>query len=227
MPLVEAVNAALARLDAGAARQRRFAANAAHELRTPIAILRTRIDALGNAPYSADLKRDVRRIQTIVEQLLTAARLGERGGQMDEIVDLVATIRATVADYAPLVIESKRHIDFDSTVPSVRVQGNRRALESVVANLIDNALRAEPEGGTVLVRIGSNGTVEVIDHGEGVPVDARGMIFEPFWRGDETTPGAGLGLAIVKELMDLHKGEISIAETPGGGATFRLTLPLV
>lgn len=224
MPLVEAVNAALARLDVGAARQRRFAANAAHELRTPVAILRTRIDALGDVPYKTDLKRDVRRIQTIVEQLLIAARLNEHGRTMDEIVDLVGTIRAIVADYAPLVIENKRHIEFDSPVPSVRVRGNRQALECVVANLIDNALRAEPEGKTVLVRVGPGCTVDVVDHGVGVPKDSRDIIFEPFWRGNETAPGTGLGLAIVKELMDLHKGKVSVAETPGGGATFRVTL---
>jgi signal transduction histidine kinase len=226
MPLVEAVNAALARLDAGAAKQRRFAANAAHEMRTPIAILRTRIDALADAPYKTELKRDVRRIQTIVEQLLIAARLGEHGGPMDEIVDLVATIRAMVADYAPLVIENKRHIEFDSVVPSARVRGNRQALEYIVANLIDNALRAEPEGGTVLVRVGQGGTFDVVNHGEGVPKDARDMIFEPFWRGNEAMPGTGLGLSIVKKLMDLHKGKVRVAEAPGGGATFRLVLPL-
>lgn len=224
MPLVEAVNAALARLDVGAAKQRRFAANAAHELRTPVAILRTRIDALADVPYKTDLKRDVRRIQTIVEQLLIAARLNEHGGTMDEIVDLVATIRAMVADYAPLVIENKRHIEFDSPVPSVRVRGNRQALECVVANLIDNALRSEPEGKSVLVRVGPGGTVDVVDHGVGVPKDSRDIIFEPFWRGNETAPGTGLGLAIVKELMDLHKGKVTVAETPGGGATFRVTL---
>ncbi|HEY8031880.1 MAG TPA: HAMP domain-containing sensor histidine kinase [Methylocella sp.] len=224
MPLVEAVNAALARLDAGAARQRRFAANAAHELRTPVAILRTRIDALSDVPYKTNLKRDVRRIQTIVDQLLIAARLNEHGGTMDGIVDLVTTIRTVVADYAPLVVENKKHIEFESPVPSVRVRGNRQALECIAANLIDNALRAEPEGKSVLVRVGPGGTVDVVDHGAGIPKDSRDRIFEPFWRGSETSPGTGLGLAIVKELLDLHKGRVSVVETPGGGATFRVTL---
>lgn len=224
MPLVEAVNAALAQLDAGAARQRRFAANAAHELRTPVAILRTRIDALSDVPYKTNLKRDVRRIQTIVDQLLIAARLNEHGGTMDGIVDLVTTIRTVVADYAPLVVENKKHIEFESPVPSVRVRGNRQALECIAANLIDNALRAEPEGKSVLVRVGPGGTVDVVDHGAGIPKDSRDRIFEPFWRGSETSPGTGLGLAIVKELLDLHKGRVSVVETPGGGATFRVTL---
>ncbi|MBM3641994.1 MAG: sensor histidine kinase, partial [Alphaproteobacteria bacterium] len=96
------------------------------------------------------------------------------------------------------------------------------AIECVVGNLIDNALRMEPVGGTVIVRIADDAMVEVVDHGEGVdPVD-REMIFEPFWRKNEATPGTGLGLAISKELMDRQGGRIWVEETPGGGATFKL-----
>ncbi len=225
LPLVEAINAALARLDAGAARQRRFAANAAHELRTPVAILRTRIDALADSSQKTDLKRDVRRIQNIVEQLLVAARLGEHGGPADERIDVAKTIRAMVADYAPLVIENNRTIEFECDAPSVFVKGNRRSLECVVANLIDNALRAEPVGGAVHVRVTPEVTISVLDHGEGVPEHAREMIFEPFWRASEASSGTGLGLAIVKELVDLHKGQIRVESTPGGGATFKIILP--
>lgn len=225
LPLVIAMNEALARLDAGAARARRFAANAAHELRTPVAILRTRIDAMGDAPIVGDLKRDVRRIQTIVEQLLISARLGEHAGPMDEIVDLVPALRAMVADYAPLVIENGRNIEFEPSAASAAVKGNRRAIECAVANLLDNALRAEPIGGSVVVRILPGPAVEVADHGPGVPAGDREVMFEPFWRGAETHPGTGLGLSIVKELVERHGGQVSVADTPGGGATFRVTLP--
>jgi signal transduction histidine kinase len=225
LPLVEAINAALARLDAGAMRQRRFAANAAHEMRTPVAILRTRVDALDDAPYKTDLKRDVRRLQNIVEQLLIAARLGEQSAPIDEHVDVVLTIRSMVADYAPLVIENHRNIEFDSDFPRLVVVGNRRAIECAVANLIDNALRAEPLDGCVIVRVEPGVRISVIDHGEGVPPAMRDVIFEPFWRGSEASPGTGLGLAIVKELVELHKGSIAVENTPGGGSTFVMTFP--
>jgi signal transduction histidine kinase len=226
MPLVDAVNAALERLDAGAAKQRRFAANAAHELRTPVAILRARIDSLPESQHKTDLKRDARRMQTIVEQLLIASRLADKSAPTGEVVDLVAIVRAMVADYAPLVIENKRRIEFDAAVLLMKVRGNRRALECIFANLIDNALRAEPEGGSVLVRVAPGGAADVVDHGAGVAKDAREMIFEPFWRGSEALPGTGLGLAIVKELIDQSNGKVGVLETPGGGATFRVTLPI-
>ena len=86
-------------------------------------------------------------------------------------------------------------------------------------------LRAEPEGGTVVVRVGEDATVEVIDHGEGVAESDRELIFEPFWRKNEATPGTGSGFAIAKELTETLGGRIWIEDTPGGGATFKLSFP--
>lgn len=224
LPFVQAVNQALARLKSGVDAQRRFTANAAHELRTPVAILRARIDHPQDATFLPDIKRDVRRIQTIVEQLLIAARVSNHDSPTNEELDLGKTILTMVADYMPLVIENRRRIEFEPPSTPVFVRGNRRALECVAANLIDNALRAEPEGGIVLVRVHSDGLIEVVDHGDGVAPDDRERIFEPFWRKNEATPGTGLGLAIAKELVELQGGKISIFETPGGGATFRISL---
>ena len=105
------------------------------------------------------------------------------------------------------------------------IRGSEFALQSVIANLVDNALRAEPAGGTVNLRVGADAIVEVIDHGEGVAEMDRELIFEAFWRKSEQTPGAGLGLAIAKELMGALGGRIWVEETPGGGATFKLSFP--
>ncbi|MBM3564077.1 MAG: HAMP domain-containing histidine kinase [Alphaproteobacteria bacterium] len=221
-PFVTAINAALARLNASAARMRRYTANAAHELRTPLAIMRARLEDAEEPTFKSDLLRDASHLQAIVEQMLIAARLAERQATRDQQVDLVATIRQIVADYTPLVIECERNIELDAGSTLVVARGNQRAIECVVGNLIDNALRMEPVGGTVIVRIADDAMVEVVDHGEGVdPVD-REMIFEPFWRKNEATPGTGLGLAISKELMDRQGGRIWVEETPGGGATFKL-----
>jgi signal transduction histidine kinase len=223
LPLVQAVNEALERLDAGAARQRRFAANAAHELRTPVAILRARIDALPEA--TPELKYDVRRIQTVVDQLLIAARLGELGAPPDVASDVVGIVRALVADYAPLVIANHKEIEFNGPPGPLLVRGDSRSIECAIANLIDNAIRAEPSGGAVLVRVEPGCVIEVVDHGSGVPAELREMIFEPFWRGAESSPGTGLGLAIVRETMTALGGSVAIGDTPGGGATFKISLP--
>jgi signal transduction histidine kinase len=224
-PLVEAVNRALTRLDASVARMRRYTANAAHELRTPVAILRARLENPEERGFRIDLQRDARRIQTIIEQMLVAARLTEGQAPKDQELDLGATVRRIVADYSPLIFKAGRRIAFEAADAPVLLRSNRLAIECIVANLIDNALRAEPEGGTVLVRVGSDGTVAVSDHGDGVAESERGLIFEPFWRRNDSAPGTGLGLAIAKELVDKLGGRLFVEETPGGGATFELRLP--
>jgi signal transduction histidine kinase len=226
-PFIDKINAALARLAANAARMRRYTANAAHELRTPLAILRARLEDSEEPTFKVDLKRDASQLQAIVEQMLIAARLTERQASLDQKVDLADAIRQVVTDYSPLVLDCDRRIEFETATPPIFVRGNRRAIESVVANLIDNALRAEPLGGTVLVRVSADAVVEVVDHGEGVALSDREMIFEPFWRKSEATPGTGLGLAIAKELIEKLGGRIWVEDTPHGGATFKLSLERV
>ncbi|MFO1125924.1 MAG: HAMP domain-containing sensor histidine kinase [Methylocystis sp.] len=223
-PFVDAVNEALKRLDAWAARQRRFTANAAHELRTPLAIMRARLENAKASSLKSELLGDASQLRSIVEQMLVAARLTEGQAPLDHRVDLPDTAKCVVSDLLPLAIDRDRFIDFDFVGP-VATRGNQRAIECVLTNLIDNALRAEPTKGSVVVRIDSDGVVEVIDHGEGIAAADREMIFEPFWRKSENTPGTGLGLAIAKELIDAHRGRIWVEDTPGGGATFKLWFP--
>ena len=226
MPLVTAVNDALDRLHEQVGRQRLFLANAAHELRTPVAILQARIDALPHEDAArGDLLRDVRRIRLLVEQVLLSARLGEHGMAAEETVELVGLVRAVVAACAPLAIRGGHEIEFEASVAAVTVLGNAGAIEGAVTNLIDNALRAAPAAGLVTVAVHAGAVIEVRDQGPGVAPADRAHVFEPFWRKDERGPGTGLGLVIVREVAQLHGGTASVDETPGGGATFRLHLP--
>lgn len=224
-PLVSAINSLLARLDSGIERERRFSANAAHELRTPIAILTAYVETIQDGAVANELRRHLSQLQSIVEQLLVTARITRSPSQGVEDVDLAATVFAKVSDYTPLIMESVRDIVFEGPTSGVMAKGNVRAIDSVVGNLLDNALRAEPVGGSVLVSVDPGATVSIVDHGEGVPVEDREKIFEPFWRKDENTVGTGLGLSIAKELMEKLGGRIWVEETPGGGATFRLQFP--
>lgn len=223
VPFVEAVNDAFRRVHEGVARQKRFAANSAHELRTPVAILCARIDKMDDGLLKRELQRDVLRIETILEQLLVLAQVEERGDANGAPeLDLREVIRSTIADYMPIAFDNNRYIDFDAPDAAIVIRGYRWAVESVVTNLIENAMRVEPNGGTVIVRVSASATVEVVDHGPGIALADREMIFEPFWRKSDATPGTGLGLAIARELMDKLGGRIWVEATPGGGATFKL-----
>jgi signal transduction histidine kinase len=224
MPLVDSMNKALTRLDEGAERQRRFLANAAHELRTPVAILLERLDEPPNHSMITKLRQDAERIRNIVEQLLASGRLDRQESRRDETVDLNAAVESIVDDNALLAVKMNKTLAFESDQGMQLVSVDRFALQSVLTNLIHNALRAEPVGGTVIVRVASAKNIEVVDHGAGVaPID-RELIFEPFWRKDESASGTGLGLAIAKELIEKLGGSIVIKDTLGGGATFLVHL---
>ncbi|WBJ99388.1 sensor histidine kinase [Methylocystis parvus] len=111
-------------------------------------------------------------------------------------LDLGETVLAVATDYTPIALAHGRRIAFEAPPSRVVIRGYEWAVESVVTNLIENAARAEPAGGVVIVRVLANGEVEVVDYGEGVELTHRDMIFEPFWRKSEAAPGTGLGLAI-------------------------------
>ena len=128
-PLVDNMNEALGRLDAGAARLRRFTANAAHELRTPVAILTARLDAPKTSSFLVDLQRDAHRIRNIVEQLLSATRLSERPAEIGHQVDLVAMAHSKAADAMLIAIQHGQQIEFEGPSTPVIVRGNRLALE--------------------------------------------------------------------------------------------------
>ena len=222
-PFVHAVNEALARVDGSAQRMRRYFANAAHELRTPLAIMRARLENAAESALVVNLMSDTSKLQAIVEQALCAARMEERKEAFDAEVDLQKTVQQVVRSFFPLAVKCGRSIEFEACEGSCLVKGNLAAITAVVGNLIDNALKMEPEGGAVIVRMDGRAGVQVEDHGKGVASKDREWIFEPFWRESESTPGAGLGLAIAKDLMEKLGGRIWVEDTPGGGATFKLS----
>ncbi len=226
-PLVVAINASLDRLDEGWTRQKLFTANAAHELRTPVAVLQARVETLpDHAPLRAALNRDVRRIGILIDQLLAIARL-ERRETVLRPIELVSLIRDLVADWAPVAVRSNVAIGFAADADAIWVLGEARALESAVAALIDNALKVEPENKSVGVRVTSAASVFVSDHGPGIDSDDQQAAFEPFWRKDALSSGSGLGLATVEEAARLHGGHARVMDHSGGGAVFELFIPRI
>ncbi|WP_101925292.1 MULTISPECIES: sensor histidine kinase [Luteimonas] len=216
-PLVRAVNDALRRLDEGYEQQRRFIASAAHELRTPIAVLQAKVDAAASAE-TRRLATDVQRLATLSEQLLDLQRLDT--DMQDEALDLAALVRRVVADLAPLLIASERTIEVRIEAP-LPCRGDAAALERVVTNLVQNA--AEHGGRHVVVRVRGAG-FEVEDDGPGIPPEERERVFEPFHRLRPRATGSGLGLNLVQQVVERHGGRVSITDAVGGGTRVRVDL---
>jgi len=224
VPLVSAVNDALARLDQGYARHKRFVADAAHELRTPIAILNTRLESLAAGPDKTRLLEDAARLATLAEQLLDIQRL-DRCGHPFTNVNLVAVAQSVAADLAPLAIAAGYELALDAPETPIETIGDAAALERALTNLVQNAIQHGPRRGTIGIRVGRPASIEVTDEGAGIPADQREQIFEPFYRLSPLDRGAGLGLNMVREIVLLHGGHVSVADGPDGGACFRMTLP--
>jgi two-component system sensor histidine kinase TctE len=219
-PLVRAVNEALARLDDGYERQRRFIASAAHELRTPIAILRVKVDAAGDTT-SRLLSGEVTRLATLAEQLLDLHRLDSDGTM--EPADLAGLARRVAADLAPLLISAGKSVEVSvDRVDPVRI--NVGAMERVLSNLIQNAVE---HGGTRVVVRAYDSNLEVEDDGPGIPAEERGRMFEPFQRLRPRQTGVGLGLNLVQQVVERHGGRVTILDAPSGGALIRIHLPAI
>jgi len=221
VPLVGAVNEALRRIDEGNERRRRFIADAAHELRSPIAVLRTRLDALPDTPLKDTLSRDAERLSDLASRLLEMERT-QCPALEETVFDLSAMAREAAAEIAPEMIEAGREVEVIAEAP-VRVRADRDALRGATLNLLRNA--ATHGAGAIRARVAPDGAIEVSDEGPGVPAGEGERVFEPFHRASRSRSGAGLGLAISRQTMRAHGGDAVSVETDTPGAVFRLTLP--
>ncbi|KRV49508.1 histidine kinase [Wenjunlia vitaminophila] len=238
--LARTTNETLAALEDAVERQRRFVADASHELRSPIASLRTQLEVATAHPRLLvvdDVLADVVRLQGLASDLLLLARLdaGERPGGTR--VDLAAMVREELAqrhrtDRVPVVEYPEEPPGGWAATGGVEVVGSRGQLARVLANLLDNAQRhAASEVGVTLRRDGRWVALQVADDGPGVPEDQRERVFERFVRLDDARSrddgGAGLGLAIARDVAVRHGGSLSVRRAPSGGALFELLLPAV
>jgi len=224
LPMVRAFNLALDRLEDGYRLQREFTADAAHELRTPLAVLRAQIDLLPAGAETTTLRAGADTMSRLVQQLLTAARMDVLAVATDDRADLAAVAAEVTEFLSPLAIGDGKEIEVIGNDRPAIVRGHAEALFDALRNLAENALTYSPEGGVVTLKVAPN-AIAVIDRGDGIVPEIRSQIFARFWRADRLRSGAGLGLSIVQRIAEAHGATLRIEDTPGGGATFRLTFP--
>jgi two-component system sensor histidine kinase MprB len=233
--LSAAFNQMLLALDTSRQRQRRLVADAGHELRTPLTSLRTNIDLLTQAQAGdgPDLDPDAR------TELLDDIR-----AQIDELTTLIGDLTELSREEPPAAVVQEVELEevLEQAVARVRrrapgvgfdldaepwlLVGDAGALERAVTNLLDNAAKWSPPGGTVTVRL-RGGVLTVDDEGPGIREEDRPHVFERFWRSEEsrTMPGSGLGLSIVAQVAERHSGQVTVEDSPAGGARLVLALP--
>jgi two-component system OmpR family sensor kinase len=230
--------------EASEERMRQFVADASHELRTPLAAVRgyAELYRQGAVTEPEDVAGTMRRIEDesirmggLVNDLLLLTRLDTRRPMERGPVDLMVLAADAVQDARALAPDRKvRLLGLSGDLEPTTIEGDEDKLRQVVTNLVGNAVNHTPEGTSIEIAVGRDAAgrarLEVRDHGEGVdPVKAR-RVFERFYRADPSRGrgnggGNGLGLAIVAAIVAAHDGQVGVAKTPGGGATFVVDLP--
>ena len=224
-PLVHAVNRSFDRIEEGYRRERDFTANAAHELRTPLAVLKANIETMSGLEEVPQLLDEVNGLERLVTQLLRLSQADNLVLRPDERADLAAVARGVAEQFAPLALAQGKSISLAEGGP-LPVHGNADFLALALRNLVENALAHTPRGEAVEIRMGPGPRVSVIDKGPGVAAQDETRIFERFFRArPEGYKGAGLGLSIARRVAVIHGGGIEVGREPGSGAIFTLHLP--
>jgi len=218
--LVLAINRALDRLQEAMRTLESFTADAAHEMRTPLSILKLRIDALEPGPTKDRLREDVAAMTRLVNQMLDLAQADTLDAQMNQTVHLSTLARDVVERMLPMAVASGCDIELIDRGGG-SVQGHGEALARVLANLVDNAIAHSPRDSRVDVVVGPGRRLEVRDRGPGLTSETAEHLFRRFWRGPSPgRAGAGLGLAIAQSILSRHGAAINADNATDGGAVF-------
>lgn len=238
-PLVRAMNDLLSRLSAALAAQQRFIADAAHQLRTPVAALKTQAELAVRQVRDGEAAATLQHLHTaadhaarLVSQLLTLARAepGSHRSVMRQPVALMSLARDISREWVPRALTRQIDLGFDDASAAANISADPFLIHEMLNNLIDNAIQYTPAGGRITVRVrqqGGHATLEVEDDGPGIPLDEREKVFERFYRIPGGAPeGCGLGLAIVREIAQGHQATVTVQSGAGGrGTRMTVTFP--
>jgi two-component system sensor histidine kinase TctE len=240
--LASAMNSLLTEVRRNVVAQKRFISDAAHQLRTPLAGLKSQTElALAEARGASQVERlrlvhlSATRSARLVNQLLTLARAEPESASLQdrELLDLRQLARELTAEWVPRALTAGVDLGMDEgtkprTPAATRLRGIPLLLRECLGNLIDNAIRYTGRGGTVTVRVhvaSGQVVVEVEDNGPGVAESEREHVFERFVRGTEDGSGCGLGLAIVREIVERHRGSVRLVAAQPRGTIAQMSLP--
>lgn len=228
-PLIREVNALIERLKGMMEQQKRFVANAAHQLRTPFAGLRAQAELARREEVPPAIRTSLEgiceaagRCSRLVNQLLTLARNEPDARSNDAMsdLDLNRIAQETAMDWVPEAIAKDIDLGFEGADMALPLRGDEGALRDLIGNLLDNAIRYTPPGGRVTLRTGPGPWLRVEDNGPGIPPEERGKVFDRFYRvAGSGQPGSGLGLAIVHEAAQRHRARIVVESGEGGRGT--------
>lgn len=237
-PLVRALNAYMLRLRGQLDAQRRFTANAAHQLRTPLALLRTQASYASRAAGAerADTMQAIlattEQLTRLTNQLLSLARAEPHGlPEKRDVLDMALVTREILEDHGRLAVDGGVDLAFEVLGPEAAlVSADPAMLRDLIVNVVDNAVRYTPRGGQVIVTVERRRDASVLrveDTGAGIPEAQRALVFERFFRLPGREPiGSGLGLAIVKEIAEAHGAQIEMSDRPGGvGLALEISFP--
>ena len=215
-----AINGLMQRMAAAAHSQKVFIASAAHELRTPLAVMLLELEKIDH-PRARRLEADVAGMAESVARLLVLARMDMM--QPPELADLDITAVAgeTVDRLRAWAAAQQHEIELHLGPPQI-LRGDPAAIREALRNLVENAVKHTPAGTRIRVEVRPDGAVVVEDSGPGIPSELAAQLFEPFRKGDPSTEGAGLGLTIVRRAVELHHGAVEVGRSSLGGAAFTL-----
>ena len=244
--LVKSFNQMTEQLDEAFAMQRRFSASAAHELRTPIAVLRTKLDVFKKKKREqheydelvTTMETYIDRLSSIITDLLEFAETSELGEvedvSLDSVIKTVVDDLESVAQNNMINMQIDAHSDTQSEAQNLIVKGNTNLLYRALYNLVENAIRYNNEEGSVNITLetrGQEGVVIIADTGVGIAPEQRELVFEPFYRVNKSRSrefgGAGIGLSLVKTILKRHGASITVSENNPQGSVFTIRIPLV
>ena len=216
--LVTAINTMLGKLEHAFDLQKQFTSDAAHELRTPLAVLLLQLDQLPSGPNVDIMRKGIQALAALIEELLHFAQAESASKEQRQLADVSAIARKVCEELATTAYNRQQIVEFDASDRAALVLGHPALIDTAIRNVVDNALKYSPDGATISVSVDKSAQVVVCDRGSGIRDEHKELVFNRFWRANRRhADGSGIGLAMVRRIIELHDGDVRVEDRRGGG----------